>query len=502
MTTYNNKHYNNKTRKIKLFKGGADENDIKNAAINKVIEAITPIDDLIKKAAIDKVNSEISSITGTGPTATGATVPSTGATGPTTGATGPTTGLALAGKSGKKVSILIDFYKKLLQNDKDYGKKFEDFNKFYEIINVNQNGIDMVESITGVEELFKIFKNELEYIRATDAEKETKKKALSSNREKTKEITIEYKNGDYTITGTSSAIGTPSAPGTPASALPSPPSLSIEDNIKNTAINVVKSSVESIIITGKIENDIQETAKNTLFDAIITKIAVDGTMNIESLVPDFKLEKLYDNITKLTKDINKNNDNIKIEKNEIEKYSTDLEKLKKIENNYNLQKPNGKLQQKNLAIKIAINNKKITDIQTKISKSNKKIIETLAKNTLIDNLLLPLNSEKEYYLKLLNRAYDILIKKFSSINEEKYNLYRNKDGDNKRYIENMKKIRNKIYKLTHRTLKKTSEATNVPITSETAITNAAIKAVNDAVKPKNKISSFIRNAFSWNKTKK
>jgi hypothetical protein len=129
MTTY--KKYsikNRKTRKIKTFKGG-DAERIKKVAIETVQESVSPkkggIDDLIKKAAIEKVKESLTVKPG-----------------------------------GKQVSILIDFYKKLLKPD-DYGNKLDDFNKFYEIVNINKNGINMTESITGVEELFKIFNNEL-----------------------------------------------------------------------------------------------------------------------------------------------------------------------------------------------------------------------------------------------------------------------------------------------------------------------------------------------------
>jgi len=479
MTTYNNKHYNNKTRKIKLFKGGALEDDIKNAAI-------------------DKVKSVTSTGPGSGSPATG---PGSGpgsapGTGPAT-APGPDSSVPV--KSGKKVSILIDFYKKLLKPE-NYGNKLN-FNKFYEIINVNQNEIDMTETITGVEELFEIFKNELEYIKANNDDKETKKKALSSNHEKTKKITIEYKNGDYTITGPSGPVttitpgsttrptttpGSTTRPTTPTTT-PTTTPVSIEENIKNTAINVLKSNVEPIIITG----NIQETAKNTVFDAVIKEL-VKSDLDENSLVSNFKLEKLYDEIAKLTKKINENNDNIKTEKNNIKKYSTDLEKFKKIENNYNSQKLNDKSKQEKLSILKARNNVKIKVKITDIEKSITNIITTLAKNTLINNLLLPLNSEKEYYLNLLDRAYDILTKELSSVEGTVSTLGVILDKRNKKiFLDNMQKIRNKIYKLTHKTWMNRTKDPNISNTSssaiipETAITKAAIKAVNDVVNPAN-----------------
>jgi len=203
MTTY--KKYsikNRKTRKIKLFKGGATEDDIKKVAVDKVNEAVT------------------------------------------------------YKPGGKQVSILIDFYKKLLQN-KDYGNKFDNFNKFYETVNINKNGINMSESITGVEELFKIFNNELEYIKATDADKENKKKELSENHTKRKAVIIDYAdNGDFTVKGEKGAAappGTGVAPGGPpvpgTGAAPGEAHVpGTEDSIKETA----KSAVNKLITPSKL----------------------------------------------------------------------------------------------------------------------------------------------------------------------------------------------------------------------------------------------------------
>ena len=228
---------------------------------------------------------------------------------------------------------------------------------------------------------------------------------------------------------------------------------------------------------------------------------------------------MYKKILKLTNNINENDNTIKNEENQIKINSTQLANFKKIENDNNSKIYNDKSKQEKLAILKAKNNTKITEIQKKISDSNKKIIETLAKNTVINLLLVPLNSEKEYYLKLLNRAYDILIKKYSSINEEKYTLFRS-EGDNKRYIENMKMIRDKIKMLesgvtyfekklnkyyypssnkstgtgtgtgtgstTATTTTTTAAAAPDPVTAaattpENAIINTAIKVVTDAV---------------------
>jgi hypothetical protein len=471
MTTYNNKHYNNKTRKIKLFKGGAFEDDITKTAIDKVVQEISPkkIDDLIKNPAIDKVTTEISSI--------------------------PGVSSSTPVKSGKNVSILIDFYNKLLKTD-DYGKKLENFNKFYEIININKNGINMTESITGVEELFKIFNNELEYIKATDAEKEIKKKNLSSNHEKTKEINIDYKNGDYSISDAPGGIS--SGVSEPVAAASSPVTLGTTGTPGLTVTNPGKALI--------IDENIQETAKNVVFDEVIMEL-VKTDLNTNSLIPDSKLEKLYDEIAKLTKEINKNNNSIKDEQSKIKINDTKVEKLKKIEDYYKSQSPNGKLQQKNLAMKISINNTKITEIETKITDSKNKITNAQEENIRINGSLVPLNSEKEHYLKLLNRAYDILTKKLSSVEATVGNVrVYIKHNDKKTILNNMKMIRNKIYKLTHETWMKTSQPTSVPISTtspspiipETAITNAAIKAVNDAVKPKNKSRGFIPPSIGSN----
>ena len=97
-------------------------------------------------------------------------------------------------RKNKKVSILIDFYEKLLKPE-NYGNKLN-FNKFYENININKQGMNMTESVTGVEELFEIFKKELEYIKATDNDKEKKEKEIKSNLKKTKEIIIDFKRED------------------------------------------------------------------------------------------------------------------------------------------------------------------------------------------------------------------------------------------------------------------------------------------------------------------
>jgi len=424
MTTYNNKHYNNRTRKIKLFKGGASpEKDITKAAIDKVIEEIGlktgGIDDLIKNAAIDKVKSVI----GLGSGSTGAP-----------GAAGTGASTVVAGKPGKQISILIDFYKKLLDSEY-YGNKLDNFNKFFEIVNINKNGINMTESITGVEELFKIFKNELEYIKAAEKEKDNKKKVLSSNREKTKEITIEYKNGDYTITGEPSVpTVSPTVSPTTSEKIKVP---SIEENVKNTAINVVKSSVESIIITGKIESDIQEIAENAVFDAVIMKISdgmekSDGTIDNTIIASDKDLTQLYNSISKLTNDLNSNNKNITSKT----KSNTELiNKNKQLESN------------KNTDLKIIrYITEELSKNNTKIKEYTKEILEKQAKNALINNLLVTLISKKENYLKSLNGIFKILIKQLSNtkILDEGQYFGHKKTGDFKKINKKIQIIEKKI----------------------------------------------------------
>jgi len=472
MTTY--KKYsikNRKTRKIKLFKGGAPpEDNIIQVAIDKVKESVSNgkkegIDDLIKKAAIDKVNT----VTGTAPvpgTGTGnaAPVPGTGNAAPV-----PGTGTAAPVKSGKKVSILIDFYNKLLKSE-DYGKKIDNFNKFYEIININKNGMNMTESITGVEELFKIFKNEVEYIKATDAEKDAKKKALSSNREKTKEINIEYKNGDYTITGE-----------------PVAPSTSVSSVLSSLLAPSASSSPPSPTSASTIEEKMQEIAKNTVIK--------ETALNLD----DSTLVKLYNEIKTNTKTFNKNNSTIASNKNEIEKLQNKIEKLntENEKNREQLKVITGNIQKKNIAIKIGKNNKQIDKFKIDLDTKTK-----IDKNA--NNELPKLNTQKDNYLKLLNRAYDILTQELSNMKLNPGNFGGVKSTKEYHDIKSkMQTIRNKIYNLNYGTkfsdtLKQTvsssfsssSSSSSGPVitalmTPETDITKAAIKAVNDAVNAAN-----------------
>jgi hypothetical protein len=260
MTTY--KKYsitNRKTRKIKLFNGGAAENDIKTVAVDKVKESVSNgkkggTDDSIKNTAIEKVKESLTVKPG-----------------------------------GKQVSILIDFYKKLLKPE-DYGKKLDNFNKFYETININKNGINMTESITGVEELFKIFNNELEYIKATDADKENKKKALSENHTKRKAVIIDYgDNGEFTINGEKGAV----AP--PASGRGAAPVTGPEDSIKESAKSAVATSVDTI-------NSIQDAAINELksniekanIDKLDAEIYKKISTNLNELIMDDMYSPIVD----------------------------------------------------------------------------------------------------------------------------------------------------------------------------------------------------------------
>ena len=157
MTTYKNKKRNNKTRKIKKpIKSRKQKGGVEPALSRQSSTSTLTL-------SSDNTNSDNSV-------------------------------LNKKSKKNKKVSVIIDFYEKILKPEY-YGNKIN-FNKFYENININKQGMNMTESVTGVEELFEIFKKELEYIKATDADKEKKEKAIKSNLKKTKEIIIDFKRED------------------------------------------------------------------------------------------------------------------------------------------------------------------------------------------------------------------------------------------------------------------------------------------------------------------
>jgi hypothetical protein len=428
MTTY--KKYsikNRKTRKIKTFKGGDAEGDI-------------------KKVAIDTVNTKIS-----------------------TGATGNT-----PVKSGKKVSILIDFYEKLLKPE-NYGNNLN-FNEFYEIVNINKNGINTAESITGVEELFEIFKKEIKYIKATDEENKVEtEKDLKSNLKKTKEIIIDYRDSrKFTIDGEKVAAAPPvsviraapvTSPGTraapvqsavvPLTVVPSTvvPEPSTEESIQETAINVVSDAVINKIVSNKIDD-----TNPFIDDAILNNL--NNKIRIETNELD-KNNKFVKKKLKDKKDLEDKNRKLEAQKKDLEDKNRKLEAQKKDLKDKNAKleteiKTGGNILQKkqSIATEIAKNNNNFENIKSKIL-ANKKMIRD--KNTKIhekqsviinnNRIIEKLNSQKEYYLKLLNRAYDILIQKLSNSNLQSgiYGPIRN--NYDKLINANIEKIKDKINKL-------------------------------------------------------
>ena len=412
MTTY--KKYsikNRKTRKIKLFKGGGTEGDI-------------------QKVAIDTVNTKIS-----------------------TGATGNT-----PVKSGKKVSILIDFYEKLLKPE-NYGNNLN-FNKFYEIVNINKNGINTAESITGVEELFEIFKKEIKYIKATDEENKVEtEKDLKSNLKKTKEIIIDYRdNGDFTINGEKGAaaptvsviqaapgaVRVPvTAPGTGAAPVPS-----AEDSIKETAINELKSNIEKANIDKEIYNTYNKIELNKKITETDNQFILDETLyelNKEIQGKTNELKKINDTITEIKKNLsNLTETNTKLK--------TGTENLEEENNNLTQKINDGDLsQKKKTADKIAINNKNIEKNKNSI-KGNiikiRAIRSTLKQQSQIyenkNRELIDANDKKENNLKLLNRVYDRLIEELSK-NKLKSGIFRVKgEGDYDIINANINTIKEKI----------------------------------------------------------
>jgi len=430
MTTY--KKYsikNRKTRKIKTFKGGGAENDI-------------------KKVAIDTVNTKIS-----------------------TGATGNT-----PVKSGKKVSILIDFYEKLLKPE-NYGNNLN-FNEFYEIVNINKNGINTAESITGVEELFEIFKKEIKYIKATDEENKVEtEKDLKSNLKKTKEIIIDYRDSrKFTIDGEKGAA----AP--PVSVTRAPPGA--------VTLPVTAPVPSTVVPEPSTEEKMQEIAKNTVIK--------ETALNLD----DSTLVKLYNEIKTNTKTFNKNNSTIASNENEIEKLQKKIEKL-------NTENEKNREQLKVITDNIIQKNK----IATKIGKNN-QIIDTFKSN--IETLkntdfkrhnedFDKLKSQKDNYLKLLNRAYDILTQELSNMKLVPGYFVGVKSTKEYDDIQTkMQTIQNKIYNLNYgkkrfsKTEEKVSSSDRVnstPMTPETTITKAAIKAVNDAVNAANPETAITKAAI-------
>jgi hypothetical protein len=448
MTTY--KKYsitNRKTRKIKLFKGGAPENDIKTVAVDKVKESVSNgkkggTDDSIKNTAIEKVKESLTVKPG-----------------------------------GKQVSILIDFYKKLLKPDY-YENKLDDSNKFFETININKNGINMTESITGVEELLKIFNNELKYIKKPD---DVNKKALSENHTKRKAVIIDYgDNGEFTINGEKGAVAPPEKGAAPVTGP--------EDSIKETAKNTVVSNVNTInTIQDAAINELKSKAEKANIGQLDVKINNTNvkleqkiTETTNQFITDETLYNLNKEIQEKTNELKKINDTITKKKNEqttLKETNTKLDaEIKNLNTeNANLNKKinDGDLsQKKKTADKIAINNKNIEENNKTIGGNKNKInkINTTLKRQNIqytnkNTELINLNEQKEDYLKLLNRVYDILIQKISE-SELKSGILSN-TGDEKYKIinANINTIKEKIQILesgrTNKTkLKKASDFVN------------------------------------------
>jgi hypothetical protein len=115
MTRYKRK--NNKTRKIKKMKGGDEKLKVE-----------------LKEIAIETVNEKIKKMKGV--------------------------------DKGNE-TIFVDYYQRLFEDD----KKFKDINPFYNKFRIEQFGKNTEDSIAGVEELFPIFKKELEYYKTPTHDK-------------------------------------------------------------------------------------------------------------------------------------------------------------------------------------------------------------------------------------------------------------------------------------------------------------------------------------------
>ena len=419
-----------KIKKMKKMKGGSEDD--------------------IKKNAIDKVKGEISKT-----------------------------------KTGKRTSIVIDFLEKR-SNDKNYGNKS---NKFYENININKDGITMTESISGVEELFEIFKKELDFVKATDADKDAKKKEIKSNLKKTKEIIIEYddKSGNFTINN--EQLPVPVAPVITPSQVVAPvitqyqvvaPVVTQEVSLTPEPVIPPEPVLSQEVLpepTGQfteesIEESIQETAINVVSDTVVKEIVSKKIDDKNPLINDAILDNLNNKIRtqtkELTKELNKNSKFVKKTMNEIKylkdkniKLEAERDKLKNKNEELKLQagiKTGGNYSKKESnAKKIREYNKTIAEKDKEIAKNNddiiratKNIIEIEGKNTVINAFLTKINSQKEYYLKLLNRAYDILIQKLSESEVKSGKLGFNIASDKEGYEiikANIKTIKDKINKL-------------------------------------------------------
>jgi hypothetical protein len=366
MTTYKNR----KTRKIKKIKGGA-----------------SPEDD-IKKTAIDEVNNEMSKT-----------------------------------KKGNGTSITIDFLEKR-SNDKNYGINFD---KFYENININKNGINMMQSISGVEELFEIFKKEVDFAMASDVDKDAKKKEMKSNFKKTKEIYIEHHDKSGKLS--------------PNSELPVPPKVASGEK-QEVATGPTQEVLQEVASEPSTEENVQETAKNSVFDAIINESLSKKIDDTNPLIDDDILNNVNNKIRNLTGKLKKNNNIIREKTEEIKKLNNMNKKLQgeiKLGGKYS--------QSQKDAIQIGLNNTKIETNEKKIQDAMTVIIETEAKNAVANKVITELKSQNDYYLKLLNRAYDILIEKLKNMKLQPGNMYGVIGDDYELINANIKTVKNKIDKL-------------------------------------------------------
>jgi hypothetical protein len=188
MTRYKRPNKRNKTRKIKKMKGGEEpniENQIKEFAI-KTIE--------------DKIINEIKLVgtTGTtGPTGPiGITVP-TGTTGPN-GPTGPK-------QNNKKEIAKVNYFKRLFKDD----KLKDDINPIYSNFIIDKSGESVVESVAGVEELFKIFGKEYQYFKNRDDNEKIlpiKTKIIENDYDPKREVPIDEINSSNRTTRSDSMV--------------------------------------------------------------------------------------------------------------------------------------------------------------------------------------------------------------------------------------------------------------------------------------------------------
>jgi hypothetical protein len=103
--------------------------------------------------------------------------------------------------------------------------------------------------------------------------------------------------------------------------------------------------------------------------------------------------------------------------------------------------------QQKIAKSIGLNNTEIIKNEEILKNEKDKLTDNTPVLHNIEKKLIELNSQKEYYLKLLNRAYEILIKKLSGSQLKKGRIYGVKfDKNTDEYIikQNIKIIKAKI----------------------------------------------------------